>query len=170
MLKRISVIFVLFVIYINLNSYDLYELSYKLKNNEIEIEIFISQKYVDPEEYLKSINNKNKSLLSDGNMISESTVFVDSFYVKWPDKIVNVPTEFFEDCDDLHLNFTQLVVLSENNKSILLKLRGSDGGGSYTVYYIINKNGEVRRFADLYEYQFKNKIESNLKKIEKANF
>ena len=58
------------------------------------------------------------------------------------------------------------MILSENNESIIIKIRGSDGGGTYTVWFIININGEVSRFTDLYEYQFENTIEFNLEKIE----
>jgi hypothetical protein len=166
MFERVILIFALLIMFVNLNSYDLYELSYKIKNSDIEIEIFINQKYVEAEEYWESLKNKNKSLLSNGNKISSSTVFIDTFYVKWPDNKIEIPEEFFEDCDDLHLKFTKEVILSENNESVLIKLRGSDGGGSYTVWFTINKNGEVIRYLNLYEFQFENKIEFNLKNIE----
>ncbi|MCS7063202.1 MAG: hypothetical protein NZM04_03995 [Methylacidiphilales bacterium] len=85
---------------------------------------------------------------------------IEEFTVYWDDKKIPIPQNLYSDCYNLNLktgfyrddpdSFTWTTV-NEKERSILIRCSSFPGLRSYTVYWIINKNGRFQRFIKRYD-------------------
>jgi hypothetical protein len=77
---------------------------------------------------------------------------IGRFEVSWNGRPVIIPKSLYSDCFEANFKHGDdapamiEIVTSEDSSRVLIEMHGSDAGGSYTVWWIISKNGKHSRF------------------------
>lgn len=118
----------------------------KIINGQL-IEIQIEKKKFDKKAH--KIEGKEYSLLIDGKEPIGTPVIptweISNFIIKWNEKSIEVPKELYQDCYEPNIRGVTLLP-SQDGKSILLHMNGSDGSYTYDAYWVIESSRIYSRY------------------------
>lgn len=126
-----------------------------------KIEVLITQKKFYPDEHLITFKDSSdeSSALIDGKVPigTDNSAYalteIDSFVVKWNGNTVRISKNLYTDCYNPNVRSSSILP-SEDGHEVLIIMSGSDGGGGYTIGWLIRKNGNHKRYIYEDNYHF----------------